>query len=94
MRIQLGRRPSHHLYLPRKGRRELVEISSTWEHLDAPMWAKEGDEELYDKVEAFFGFLFTQLVYEGRGTHELVERPREGGREGGGKAELFDERVR
>lgn len=30
--------------------------------IDAPMWAKEGDEEPYDKVEAFFGFLFTQLA--------------------------------
>jgi len=46
----------------RKGRRELLEMPSTWEHLDAPMWAKEADEEPYDEVEAFFGFLFTQVV--------------------------------
>ena len=37
-------------------------MPSTWEHLDAPMWAKEADEEPYDEVEAFFGFLFTQVV--------------------------------
>jgi len=28
----------------------------------ARRWAKEGDEEPYDKVETFFGFLFTQMT--------------------------------
>jgi len=37
-----------------------VGLAAAWEQVDAPMWAKEGDEGLYDKVETF-GFLFAQL---------------------------------
>lgn len=33
-----------------------------WDDLGASRWAKEGDDELYDKVEAFFDFLFTQMA--------------------------------
>jgi len=59
------RQDGHHITFVcsrfRKERRELVGLATTWEQLDAPMWAKEGGDEPYDRVEAFFGFLFTKL---------------------------------
>jgi len=46
----------------RKERTELLERPAAWEDLDAPKWAKEGEEEPYDRVEAFFGYIFTQIT--------------------------------
>jgi len=40
----------------------LLGSPDAWEDLDAPRWVKEPDEEPYDKVEAFFDFLFAQLA--------------------------------
>jgi len=45
----------------RTTRKTLIGLSSTWAELDAPRWVKEGDDDPYDQVEAFFGYLFIQL---------------------------------
>jgi len=46
----------------RKERREMIGPASTWAELDELMWAKEENDDSYDKVEAFFGLLFTRLM--------------------------------
>lgn len=45
-----------------KERKELIGPTATWEELGTPRWVKEGDDDPYDQVEAFFGFLFAQLT--------------------------------
>jgi len=46
----------------RKERTELLGRPVAWKDLDAPRWEKEGDEEPYNQVEAFFDYLFTPLA--------------------------------
>jgi len=46
----------------RKERAELIGTRSTWKELDAPMWVKEGDQDPYDAIEAFFSYLYSQLA--------------------------------
>jgi len=46
----------------KKERTELIGRPANWEDLDTPRWVKEGDEEQYDQVEAFFGYIVTQIA--------------------------------
>ncbi|KAF8437040.1 hypothetical protein BGX38DRAFT_1262316 [Terfezia claveryi] len=39
-----------------------------WEDLDRPIWVKEEDGDDWDAVEAFFGFLYRQMVGMGTGS--------------------------
>lgn len=57
-------------------RAELIGNPSGWENLDAPVWVMEGDEDLYDKIEAFFGFIFTQIAWTNEGGPEEAWRCR------------------
>jgi len=40
---------------------EFVGAKSTWEELDAPDWRKEGDDGLYNAIEAFFSFIYHEI---------------------------------
>jgi len=45
-----------------KERAEWLGTRSTWEELDSPVWGKEGDDDLYDAIEAFFHYMFSQFA--------------------------------
>ena len=39
-------------------RNKYLDSKRTWEELDTPEWVKEGDKPPYDKIEAFFAYLY------------------------------------
>ena len=42
-------------------RREFLGARTEWGELDAPVWVKEGENDAYDAIEAFFDFIYHQI---------------------------------
>ena len=64
-----GRREwtTRHLPLPQRERSDL-RGAQTWGELDNPIWITEGEgdgKETWDAVEAYLGFLYTELFRRG-----------------------------